>query len=137
MTNGSFKNEDQSEKLIRLLEDQLAHANEQNKALSQKLDQALDQIEFLNQQLQHNQALIWIQNGKLVLRPTGKDLYLKMSIPRLSDSEHGKNKANRDFYTVVRKLHNKKETTPFVGMSRRRRFTTIRTTPFATVANIR
>ena len=41
VTNGSFKNEDQSEKLIRLLEDQLAHANEQNKALSQKLDQAL------------------------------------------------------------------------------------------------
>ena len=43
---------DQSEKLIRLLEEQLAHVNEQNKALSQKLDHALHQIEFLNQQLQ-------------------------------------------------------------------------------------
>ena len=52
VTNGSFKNEDQSEKLIRLLEEQLAHVNEQNKALSQKLDHALHQIEFLNQQLQ-------------------------------------------------------------------------------------
>ena len=42
--SGSFKNEDQSEKLIRMLKEQLAHANEQNNALSQKLDQALDQI---------------------------------------------------------------------------------------------
>ena len=58
VTNGSFKNEDQSEKLIRLLEDQLAHANEQNIALSQKLDQALDQIEFLNQQLQQLTKLL-------------------------------------------------------------------------------
>lgn len=47
----SLKTEDPSEKLIRLLEDQLAHVNEQNKALSKKLDQAMNQIEFLNQQL--------------------------------------------------------------------------------------
>lgn len=47
----SHKNEDQSEKLTRLLEEQLAHVNEQNKVLSKKLDQALNQIEFLNQQL--------------------------------------------------------------------------------------
>lgn len=51
MTSGSFKNEDQSEKLTRLLENQLAHVNEQNKALSQKLDYALNQIEFLDRQL--------------------------------------------------------------------------------------
>ncbi len=57
LTNGSIIDEDQSEKLIRLLEDPLAHVNEQNKALSQKLDCALTQIEFLNQQLQQLQQL--------------------------------------------------------------------------------
>lgn len=57
-TNGSINNGDQSEKLIRLLEEQLAHVNEQNKALSQKLDHALHQIEFLNQQLQQLTKLL-------------------------------------------------------------------------------
>lgn len=52
------RNEDQSAKLNRLLEDQLAHVNEQNKALSQKLDQALNQIKFLNQQLQQLTKLL-------------------------------------------------------------------------------
>ena len=51
LTKASLKTEDPSEKLIRLLEDQLANVNEQNKALSKKLDQAMNQIEFLNQQL--------------------------------------------------------------------------------------
>lgn len=49
VTSGSYKNEDQSEKLTQLLEKQLAHMNEQNKALTQKLDHALNQIDFLNQ----------------------------------------------------------------------------------------
>jgi len=52
------KNEDQSAKVIRLLENRLAHVNEQNKALSQKLDHALHQIEFLNQQLQQLTKLL-------------------------------------------------------------------------------
>ena len=59
MTSGSFKNEDHSEKLIRMLEEQLSHVNEQNKALSQKLDQGLDQIEILNQQLQQLTKLLY------------------------------------------------------------------------------
>ena len=58
VTKDSHKNEDQSEKLTRLLKEQLAHVNEQNKALSQKLDQALNQIEFLNQQLQQLTKLL-------------------------------------------------------------------------------
>lgn len=49
VTSGSYKNEDQSEKLTQLLEKQLAYMNEQNKALTQKLDHALNQIDFLNQ----------------------------------------------------------------------------------------
>ncbi|WP_236023225.1 hypothetical protein [Heyndrickxia sporothermodurans] len=51
VTNVSSTNENQSEKLIRLLEDQLAHSNQQNKELSKKLDQSLKQIESLTQQL--------------------------------------------------------------------------------------
>ena len=73
------------------------------------------------------------------LRPTGKDLYLNMSIPRLFQIlSIQKNKANRRFLILLyENSTTRKETTRFVGMSRRRRFTTIRTTPFATVANIR
>lgn len=58
VTNGAFKNENHSEKLIQLLEAQLAHANEQNKALSKKLNHVFKQIYFLNQQLLYlNQPL--------------------------------------------------------------------------------
>jgi len=66
VTSGSFKNEDQSEKLIRLLENQIAHVNEQNKALSQKLDRALDQIEFFQSAATAvNQTSIRVQNGNI------------------------------------------------------------------------
>jgi hypothetical protein len=51
VANVSSTNENQSEKLIRLLEDQLAHSNQQNQELSKKLDQSLKQIESLTQQL--------------------------------------------------------------------------------------
>jgi hypothetical protein len=51
LTKYSLKTKDQSDKLIHLLEEQLAHVNEQNKGLSQKLDYALNQIKFLSQQL--------------------------------------------------------------------------------------
>ena len=58
LIKASFKNEDQSEKLTRLLESQSAYVNEQNKALSQKLDHAVNQIEFLNQKLQQLTKLL-------------------------------------------------------------------------------
>ena len=112
MTNGSFKNEDQSEKLIRLLEDQLAHANEQNKALSQKLDQALDQIEFLNQQLQQLTKLLYgskTEKSKYIT-PDGQGSLFEDEHPSsFSDSEHTEEQSQQEIsYTVVRKLHNKK-----------------------------
>ncbi|WP_218970599.1 hypothetical protein [Alkalihalobacterium alkalinitrilicum] len=52
VANVSSKNENQNEKLIRLLEEQLAHTNQQNQELSKKLDQSSKQIEALTQQLQ-------------------------------------------------------------------------------------
>ena len=112
VTNGSFKNEDQSEKLIRLLEDQLAHANEQNIALSQKLDQALDQIEFLNQQLQQLTKLLYgskTEKSKYIT-PDGQGSLFEDEHPSsFSDSEHTEEQSQQEIsYTVVRKLHNKK-----------------------------
>jgi predicted RNase H-like nuclease (RuvC/YqgF family) len=110
--NGSFKNEDQSEKLIRLLEEQLAHANEQNKALSQKLDQALDQIEFLNQQLQHLTKLLYGSKPEKskYITPDGQGSLFEDEHPSsFSDSEHTEEQSQQEIsYTVVRKLHNKK-----------------------------
>jgi uracil DNA glycosylase len=108
VTNGSFKNEDQSEKLIRLLEDQLAHANEQNKALSQKLDQALDQIEFLNQQLQQLTKLLYgskTEKSKYIT-PDGQGSLFEDEHPSsFSDSEHTEEQSQQEIsYTVVRKL---------------------------------
>lgn len=52
VVNGSSTNENQSEKLIRLLEEQLAHTNQQNQELTK-------QIESLTQQLQHLTKLLY------------------------------------------------------------------------------
>ena len=59
MKNGSFKNEDQSEKLIRLLEEQLAHANEKIKHYCKSWIKSWCQTEFLNQQLQQLTKLLY------------------------------------------------------------------------------
>ncbi|GAB0168439.1 hypothetical protein LSPCS325_18760 [Lysinibacillus sp. CTST325] len=42
---------DQNERFIRLLEQQLAHSNQQNNELTKKLDQSLKQIELLTEQV--------------------------------------------------------------------------------------
>ena len=60
VANVSSTNENQYDKLIRLLEEQLAHSNQQNKELSKKLDQALKQNETLAEQLRHlTKLLVW------------------------------------------------------------------------------
>ena len=48
LENASTK---QKERLIQLLEKQLAHSNKQNKELTKKLDQSLKQIEALTEQV--------------------------------------------------------------------------------------
>ena len=53
VANASSKNEKQTEKLIQLLEEQLAHSNQQNQELSK-------QIESLTQQVHHlTKTFIW------------------------------------------------------------------------------
>ena len=91
MAKDSFKKEDQSEKLIRLLEEQLSHANEQINTLSQKLDKSLDQIEFLNQQLQQLTKLLYgskTEKSKYIT-PDGQGSLFEDEHPSsFSDSEH-------------------------------------------------
>ena len=112
MAKDSFKKEDQSEKLIRLLEEQLSHANEQINTLSQKLDKSLDQIEFLNQQLQQLTKLLYgskTEKSKYIT-PDGQGSLFEDEHPSsFSDSEHTEEQSQQEIsYTVVRKLHNKK-----------------------------
>ncbi|MFD2195326.1 IS66 family transposase, partial [Oceanobacillus bengalensis] len=56
MVHTSYGN---NEKLIQLLEKQLAHSNEQNKNLSKKLDESSKQIEGLTEQIRHLTKLLY------------------------------------------------------------------------------
>ena len=49
--NNSAEQKTQNERLIQLLEEQLANSNKQNQELSAKLDQALSQIHHLTKML--------------------------------------------------------------------------------------
>ena len=51
VANASSTNENQYEKLIRLLEEQLAHSNQQNKELSKQIEALTDQVRHLTKLL--------------------------------------------------------------------------------------
>jgi len=51
MANASSKNENQQDKIIRLLEEQLAHSNQQNKELSKQIEALTDQVRHLTKLL--------------------------------------------------------------------------------------
>ncbi|HBI04023.1 MAG TPA: IS66 family transposase, partial [Paenibacillaceae bacterium] len=51
MVNASSKNENQNEKLIRLLEEQLALSNQQNKDLSKQIEALTEQVRHLTKLL--------------------------------------------------------------------------------------
>ena len=90
-----------NEKFIQLLEEQLAHSNQQN---TKKL--YLKQIEALTEQVrQLTKALYGSKSEKSNIKhQTDKVLYLKM-IRLLTILSTQKNKANRRLsYTVVRKI---------------------------------
>uniref|UniRef100_UPI0036D28968 hypothetical protein n=1 Tax=Heyndrickxia sporothermodurans TaxID=46224 RepID=UPI0036D28968 len=71
MVNTSSNNKNPYGKLIRLLEEQLAHSNQQNKDLSKKLDQSTKQIEALTEQIRHfNKTFIWIEIRKIEIQRT-------------------------------------------------------------------
>lgn len=102
MVNASSNNENH-EKIIRLLEDQLAHSNQQNKELSK-------QIEALNEQLRHLTKLLYgskTEKSKYNV-PDGQGSLFDDD-PSFSESEHTKEQSQQTIsYTVVRKVHKKK-----------------------------
>lgn len=108
--NASSTNESQSNKLIRLLEEQLTLTNQQNQELSKKLDQSLKQNEALMQQLQHLTKLLYgpkTEKSKYNL-PDGQ-VSLFEDDPSFNDSEHTEEQSQQTIsYTVVRKIHKKK-----------------------------
>ena len=109
VTNVSSTNENQSEKLIRLLEDQLAHSNQQNKELSKKLDRSLKQIESLTQQLQHLTKLLYgSKTEKSKYNTPGGQVSLFEDDPSFTDPEHTEEQSQQTIsYTVVRKIQPK------------------------------
>jgi hypothetical protein len=110
VANDSSTNETQSEKLIRLLEDQLVHSNQQNKELSKKLDQALKQIESLTQQLQHVTKLLYgSKTEKSRYNTPEGQASLFDDDPSFSESEHTEEQSQQTIsYTVVRNVRKKK-----------------------------
>jgi transposase/uncharacterized coiled-coil protein SlyX len=110
MANASSKNENAYKKLIRLLEEQLAHSNQQNKDLSKKLDQSTKQIEALTEQLRHLTKLLYgSKTEKTKYNAPDGQASLFDDEPSFSETEHtGEQSQQTITYTVVRKIHKKK-----------------------------
>lgn len=110
VANVSSTNENPYEKLIRLLEEQLAHTNQQNQELSKKLDQSLKQNEALTQQLKHLTKLLYgskTEQSKYNA-PDGQGSLFDDD-PSFTDSEHTEEQSQQTIsYTVVRKIQKKK-----------------------------
>lgn len=51
LVNASSNNQNQNEKLIRLLKEQLAHSNQQNEALSKQIKSLTEQVRYLTKLL--------------------------------------------------------------------------------------
>lgn len=102
--------EDQTKKLIQLLEEQLAHSNQQNQELSIKLDQALKQNDALAEQLQHLTKLLFgskTEKSKYNT-PDGQGSLFEDD-PSFSDSELTEEQSQQTTsYTVIRKIKTKK-----------------------------
>ena len=110
MTKVSSTSENQFERLIRLLEEQLAHSNRQNQELSKKLDQSLKQNEALTQQLRHLTKLLYgskTEKSKYNVPDGQGSLFDDDS--SFSESEHTEEQSQQTIsYTVVRTIQKKK-----------------------------
>jgi transposase len=110
VTNVSSTSENQFERLIRLLEEQLAHSNKQNQELSKKLDQSLKQNEALTQQLRHLTKLLYGSKTEKPRynAPDGQGSLFEDD-PSFNEPEHtGEQSQQTISYTVVRKVQKKK-----------------------------
>lgn len=110
MVNVSSNHENQYEKLIWLLEEQLANVNQQNKNLSEKLDKSIKQNEALTEQLrQLTKLLFGSKTEKSKYNTPDGQVSLFEDDPSFIDSEHTEEESQQMIsYTVVRKIHKKK-----------------------------
>jgi transposase len=110
VANVSSTNEHQNEKLIRLLEEQLAHMNQQNQELSKKLDQSLKQNEALTEQLRHLTKLLYgAKTEKTKYTTSDGQLSLFEDDPSFNHPEHTEEQSQQTIsYTVVRKIQKKR-----------------------------
>lgn len=110
VTNVSSTSENQFARLIRLLEEQLAHSNQQNQELSKKLDQSLKQNEALTQQLRHLTKLLYgSKTEKSRYNTPEGQASLFDDDPSFSESEHTEEQSQQTIsYTVVRTIQKKK-----------------------------
>jgi transposase len=103
VANASSTNENQNEKLIRLLEEQLAHSNQQNKDLSK-------QIEALTEQVRHLTKLLYgskTEKSKY-FAPDGQGSLFDDDLS-FSETEHTVEQSQQTIsYTVVRTIQKKK-----------------------------
>lgn len=107
----TYTSPESNEKLIQLLEEQLAHANQQNKNLSKKLDESSKQIEVLSEQIRHLTKLLYgskTEKSKYNA-PDGQTSLFDEEDPSFSDSEQTEEQSQQKIvYTVERKATNKK-----------------------------
>ena len=102
--------ENQFERLIQLLEEQLVHSNQQNQELSKKLDQSLKQNEALTQQLRHLTKLLYgSKTEKSRYNSPEGQASLFDDDPSFNESEHTEEQSQQTIsYTVVRTIQKKK-----------------------------
>lgn len=110
VVNASSNNENQYENLIRILEDQLAHSNQQNKDLTKKLDQSTKQLEALTEQIHHLTKLLYgSKTEKSKYNTPDGQASLFDDDPSFNDSEQTEEQSQQTIsYTVVRKVQKKK-----------------------------
>jgi transposase len=103
VANASSNNENKDEKLIQLLEDQLAHSNQQNQELSKQIESLTQQIHHLTKLLYGSKTEKSKYNG-----PDGQ-VSLFEDDPSFTDSEHTEEQSQQTIsYTVVRTIQKKK-----------------------------
>lgn len=103
MANASSKNENQQDKIIRLLEEQLAHSNQQNKELSKRIEALTDQVRHLTKLLYGSKT----EKSKYNT-PDGQTSLFDDELS-FSEPEHtGEQSQQTISYTVVRKVQKKK-----------------------------
>lgn len=109
MANISSLNENQYEKLIRMLEEQLSHSNQQNRNLSKKLDHSTKQIEALTEQLRYLTKILYgSKTEKSKYNAPGQGSLFEDD-PSFNDPEHtGEQSQQTISYTVVQKINKKK-----------------------------